>query len=86
MEVDIGTAASRFPLLDQAIVLYACMALLRELVMLYGLRRTAVQAALLLARSVVTTYLTGVLQDVSDGGRHRGDGNRQPRGGRPYRT
>ena len=66
VKVGIGTAASRFPLLDQAIVLYACMALLRELLMLYGLRPTAVQAALLLARSVVTTYLSGVLQDVSD--------------------
>ena len=36
-------------------MLYACMALLRELLMLYGLRPTAFQAALLLARSVVTT-------------------------------
>ncbi len=66
VKVGIGTAASRFPLLDQAIVLYACMALLRELLVLYGLRPTAVQAALLLPRSVVTTYLSGVLQDVSD--------------------
>ena len=66
VKVGVGTAASRFPLLDQAIVLYACMALLRELLMLYGLRPTAVQTALLLARSVVTTYLSGVLQDVSD--------------------
>ena len=66
MKVGVGTAASRFPLLDQAIVLYACMALLRELLMLYGLRPTPGQTALLLARSVVTTYLSGVLQDVSD--------------------
>ena len=66
VKVGIGTAASRFPLLDQAIVLYACMALLRELLVLYGLRPTAVQTALLLARSVVTTYLSGVLQGVSD--------------------
>ncbi len=66
VRVGIGTAASRFPLLDQAIVLYACMALLRELLMLYGLRPTAVQTALLLARSVMTTYLSGLLQDVSD--------------------
>ena len=66
VKVGVGTAASRFPLLDQAIVLYACMALLRELLMLYGLRPTTVQTALLLARSVVTTYLSGLLQDVSD--------------------
>ena len=66
VKVFVGTGASRFPLLDQAIVLYACMALLRELLALYGLRPTAVQAALLLARSVVATYLSGVLQDVAD--------------------
>ncbi len=66
VKVGVGTAASRFPLLDQAIVLYACMALLRELLALYGLRPTAFQAALLLARSVMTTYLSGLLQDVSD--------------------
>ncbi len=36
VKVGIGTAASRFLLLDQAIVLYACMALLRELLMLWG--------------------------------------------------
>ena len=66
VKVFIGTGVSRFPLLDQAIVLYACMALLRELLALYGLRPGAVQAALLLARSVVATYLSGVLQDVAD--------------------
>lgn len=66
VKVGVGTAASRFPLLDQAVVLYACLALLRELLVLYGLRPTAVQAGLLLARSVATTYLSGVLQDVSD--------------------
>ena len=66
VKVGVGTAASRFTLLDQAIVLYACMALLRELLALYGLRPTAVQAALLLARSVVATYLSGMLQDVAD--------------------
>ena len=66
VKVGVGTAASRFPLLDQAIVLYACMAMLRELLALYGLRPNAVQTALLLARSVMATYLSGVLQDVSD--------------------
>lgn len=66
VRVGVGTAASRFTLLDQAVVLYACMALLRELLALYGLRPTAVQSALLLARSVVATYLSGMLQDVTD--------------------
>ena len=67
VRVGIGTAASRFPLLDQAIVLSTCMAMLRELLSLYGLRPTTFQAALLLAHSVMATYLSGALQDVTDG-------------------
>ena len=66
VKVGIESAASRVHLLDQAIVLYACMALLRELLMLYGLRPTAAQTALLLARSVMMTYLSGLLQDMSE--------------------
>ena len=67
VRVGIATAASRFPLLDQAIVLSTCMAMLRELLSLYGLRPTTFQAALLLAHSVMATYLSGTLQDVTDG-------------------
>lgn len=67
VKVGIGTAASRFPLLDQAIVLSTCLAMLRELLVLYGLRPTTFQAALLLAHSVMATYLSGALQDVTDG-------------------
>ena len=66
LKVGLGTAASRFSILDQVIVLSACLALLKELLALYGLRPTAFQTGLLLARSVVTTYLSGVLHDVSD--------------------
>lgn len=67
VKVGIGTAASRLPLLDQAIVLSTCMAMLRELLVLYGLRPTTFQAALLLGHSVMATYLSGALQDVTDG-------------------
>ena len=66
LKVGLGTAASRFSILDQMIVLSACLALLKELLSLYGLRPTAFHTGLLLARSVVTTYLSGVVHDVSD--------------------
>ena len=68
LKAGLGTAASRFSILDQVIVLSACLALLKELLSLYGLRPTALQTGLLLARSVVTAYLSGVLQDLSDHG------------------
>lgn len=68
LKVGLGTAASRFSILDQVIVLSACLALLKELLSLYGLRPTALQTGLLLARSIVTAYLSGVLQDLSDHG------------------
>ncbi len=67
VKVGLGTGASRSPLLDQAIVLSTCMAMLRELLAIYGLRPTMFQSVLLLARSVMMTYLSGVLQDVTDG-------------------
>ena len=61
-----ATAASRFAVLDQIIVLSACLALLKELLSLYGLRPSALQTGVLLARAVVTTYLSGVVHDVSE--------------------
>ena len=67
VRVGLGTALSRFALIDQAIVLATCMAMLRELMALYGLRPSVFQSALLLARSVMVTYLSGVLQDATDG-------------------
>ena len=66
IRVGLGTAASRFAVLDQVIVLSACLALLKELLSLYGLRPSALQTGVLLARAVVTTYLSGVVHDVSE--------------------
>ncbi len=66
IRVGLGTAASRFGVLDQVIVLSACLALLKELLSLYGLRPSALQTGVLLARAVVTTYLSGVVHDVSE--------------------
>ena len=66
ISVGLGTAASRFAVLDQVIVLSACLALLKELLSLYGLRPSALQTGVLLARAVVTTYLSGVVHDVSE--------------------
>ena len=80
IRVGLGTAASRFAVLDQVIVLSACLALFKELLSLYGLRPGALQTGVLLARAIVTTYLSGVVHDVSEdvaataGGAGAGDG------------
>ena len=66
LKVGLGTAASRFSILDQVIVFSACLALLKELLSLYGLRPTGLHTGLLLVRSVEATYLSGVVQDVSE--------------------
>lgn len=63
-----STAATPFAVIDKAIVLYSCMALIKELMSIYGLRPTFGQTTTILARSILQTYLSGELQEVSERG------------------
>lgn len=64
--VGAGTAASPVALIDQMIVLYACTALVKDLFTIYHLRPAWGQAVLILARSVVQTYLSGVVEEAAE--------------------
>ena len=68
MKVGVTTAATPVAVIDQLIVLYSCVALTKELMTIYGLRPAFGQTATLLARSIVTTYLSGLAQELSEGG------------------
>lgn len=61
----LGTAVSPMAVIDQAIVLYSSMALVKDLMFIYGLRPEFGQAAVILVRSIRNTYLAGLLQEVS---------------------
>ena len=65
-KVGLGTALSPLAAIDRAVVLYACMALIKELAFLYGLRPAFGQSVAILARSILQTLLGGLLQDASE--------------------
>ncbi len=65
--VAFGTATSPIPIVDQMIVLYACMKLVGELLQVYHVRPAWGQTITLLARSVVHTYLSGIIEETAEG-------------------
>lgn len=64
--VGIGTAASPIRFVDQMIVLYGCTALVKDMFTLYQLRPAFGQTLVILARSMIHTYLSGILEDVTE--------------------
>ena len=66
IKVGLGTAFSPLAAIDKAVVLYSCMVLIRELAFLYGLRPALGQSVAILARSILQTYLGGLLQNASE--------------------
>lgn len=62
----IGTAASPVAIVDQFVVLYSCTAMVRDLFVVYHLRPAFGQTALILARSVVLTYLSGMIEEAAE--------------------
>jgi uncharacterized membrane protein YcjF (UPF0283 family) len=64
--VGAGTATSPLAALDQMIILYSSMALIRDLLCLYQVRPAFGQTGLLLARAVLNTYLGGLIEGVTE--------------------
>ena len=64
----VGTALSPVPVLDQAIVLYSSLKLVRDLLVLYNVRPTPGQTATVFARAIVQTYVGGEAQRVAEAG------------------
>ena len=65
-QVALRTAAIPMAAIDQAIVLYSSTALVKDLMVIYGLRPEFGQATVILASSIRNTYLAGLLQEVSE--------------------
>ena len=64
--VGFGTALSPVAVIDKTIVLYACVALIKDLAFLYRLRPALGQTATILTRTIVQTHLGGLLQEASE--------------------
>ncbi len=67
-KVALGTAASPVGLIDQVIVLYGSLAMIRDILTIYNLRPAFGQSALMLSRAIIQAYLSGMLGDVAENG------------------
>ena len=66
--VALGTAISPFAVVDQGIVFYTSLQLVRNLLVLYNVRPAFGQTATILARAVVQTYLAGEIERLAEDG------------------
>ena len=66
--VAVGTAMSPIPVVDQAIVLYTSVRLVRNLLELYNVRPAFGQTATILARAIIQTYLAGEIERLAEEG------------------
>jgi putative membrane protein len=67
-QVAVATAASPYPMLDLSIVLYHGFALVHDLCKLFNLRTSNAATATILGRVMVSAYVAGNLQALSDEG------------------
>lgn len=64
----LGTALVPIGVLDQAMILYCCLRLVRDLLVIYNVRPVFGQTATILARAIVQTYLGGEMQRWTEEG------------------
>lgn len=63
LRVAIGTAVSPIKFIDQVVVLYAGIAMVKDMCVIYNLRPGFGQTLVILSRSIVNTYLSGVVSE-----------------------
>ena len=63
--VGVGTAASPIAIVDQMIVLYTCISIVKDLMLLYNLRPAFGQTSVVLSRSIIHVYLSGMVGEAA---------------------
>jgi uncharacterized membrane protein YcjF (UPF0283 family) len=63
----LGTAASPVAFVDQMVVMYSCFAMLRDILRIYNLRPALGQTAVVLSRSIINIYLSGMMESATEG-------------------
>lgn len=66
LRVAIGTAVSPIKFIDQLVVLYSGVAMVKDMCVIYNLRPGLGQTLVILSRSIVNTYLSGVVSESVD--------------------
>ncbi|MDA3799401.1 MAG: DUF697 domain-containing protein [Kiritimatiellae bacterium] len=64
--IGVGTAISPIAMLDRMIVLYGCSAMVKDLFVYYNLRPALGQTLVVLSRSVVYAYMSGLVEDATE--------------------
>jgi len=64
--VGIGTATSPIAMIDRGIVLYGCMSMIKDLLVIYNLRPAFGQSILIFSRSVIYTYMSGFVENATE--------------------
>ena len=67
-KVAIGTAASPIGIIDQIIVLYGSLAMIKDILILYNLRPAFGQSAIMLSKAIMQAYLSGILGEATESG------------------
>lgn len=66
LRATIGTAISPIKFIDQVVVLYAGIAMVKDMCVIYNLRPGFGQTLVILSRSIVNAYLSGVINEGVD--------------------
>ena len=66
LKAGAATAASPVSFIDQAMVLYVCVSMTRDLIRIYNLRPAAGQSLIMLSFSVINIYISGTLEETTE--------------------
>jgi uncharacterized membrane protein YcjF (UPF0283 family) len=66
VKTGLGTAASPIAFVDQMVVMYSCFAMLKDILKIYNLRPAFGQTAVILSRSIINIYLSGMLENAAE--------------------
>ena len=67
-KVALGTAASPVGVIDQLLVLYGSLSMIRDVLAIYNLRPAFAQSAIMLSRAIMQAYLSGLIGEASESG------------------
>ncbi len=66
IKAGLGTAASPVAFVDQMIVMYSSFAMLKDIMRIYNLRPAFGQTAIVLSRSIINIYLSGMIESATE--------------------
>ena len=67
IKAGFGTAASPVAFVDQMVVMYSCFAMLKDIMKIYNLRPAFGQTVVVLSRSIINIYLSGMIENATEG-------------------